>query len=158
MNPHPGSANVIEVERVLGETHHPAFQLMLLVLCGLCLVIDGFDGQAMGYGARSVIGEWHVSKAALGPVFSASLFGMLLGALGLSVLADRIGRRPVLIGATFFFALSMLATPFVATIPALITLPLNTGLGLGCIMPNAMALVGEFSTPAHRVKRMMLVS
>jgi AAHS family 4-hydroxybenzoate transporter-like MFS transporter len=156
--PAAAAANVIEVEQVLGETHHPAFQLMLLALCGLCLVIDGFDAQAMGYVAPSVIGEWHVSKAALGPVFSASLFGMLLGALGLSVLADRIGRRPVLIGATFFFALSMLATPFVATIPALIALRFITGLGLGCIMPNAMALVGEFSTPAHRVMRRMLVS
>ncbi|AXE99422.1 MFS transporter [Paraburkholderia hospita] len=152
------SADVIEVERALADAHRPTFQLMLLVLCGLCLVIDGFDAQAMGYVAPSVIGEWHVSKAALGPVFSASLFGMLLGALGLSVLADRIGRRPVLIGSTFFFALSMLATPFVSTIPALITLRFITGLGLGCIMPNAMALVGEFSTPAHRVKRMMLVS
>ncbi|BCZ78782.1 MFS transporter [Paraburkholderia terrae] len=152
------SADVIEVERALADAHRPTFQLMLLVLCGLCLVIDGFDAQAMGYVAPSVIGEWHVSKAALGPVFSASLFGMLLGALGLSVLADRIGRRPVLIGSTFFFALSMLATPFVSTIPALIALRFITGLGLGCIMPNAMALVGEFSTPAHRVKRMMLVS
>ena len=152
------AANVFEVERVLGETHRPAFQAMLLALCGLCLLIDGFDAQAMGYVAPSVIAEWHVAKTELGPVFSASLFGMLLGALGLSVLADRIGRRPVLIGATFFFALSMLATPFVSTIPALITLRFITGLGLGCIMPNAMALVGEFSTPAHRVKRMMLVS
>ncbi|WP_018431847.1 MFS transporter [Paraburkholderia atlantica] len=152
------AANVIEVERVLAETHRPTFQAMLLALCGLCLLIDGFDAQAMGYVAPSVIAEWHVAKTALGPVFSASLFGMLLGALGLSVLADRIGRRPVLIGATFFFSLSMLATPFVATIPALIALRFITGLGLGCIMPNAMALVGEFSTPAHRVKRMMLVS
>jgi AAHS family 4-hydroxybenzoate transporter-like MFS transporter len=154
----PHATNVLEVEHVLRDTHQPAFQMMLFALCGLCLLIDGFDAQAMGYVAPSVIGEWHVSKAALGPVFSASLFGMLLGALGLSVLADRIGRRPVLIGATFFFALSMLATPFVSTIPALITLRFITGLGLGCIMPNAMALVGEFSTPAHRVKRMMLVS
>ena len=152
------AANVIEVERVLAETHRPTFQAMLLALCGLCLLIDGFDAQAMGYVAPSVIAEWHVAKTALGPVFSASLFGMLLGALGLSVLADRIGRRPVLIGATLFFSLSMLATPFVSTIPALITLRFITGLGLGCIMPNAMALVGEFSTPAHRVKRMMLVS
>ncbi|WP_109482407.1 MFS transporter [Paraburkholderia sp. C35] len=152
------SADVIEVESALANAHRPAFQLMLLVLCALCLVIDGFDAQAMGYVAPSVIGEWQVSKAALGPVFSASLFGMLLGALGLSVLADRIGRRPVLIGSTFFFALAMLATPFASTIPALIALRFITGLGLGCIMPNAMALVGEFSTPAHRVKRMMLVS
>jgi MFS transporter, AAHS family, 4-hydroxybenzoate transporter len=148
----------IDVERALGEAHRPGFQWMLLVLCGLCLVIDGFDAQAMGYVAPAVIADWHVSKAALGPVFSASLFGMLLGALGLSVLADRIGRRPVLIGATLFFGISMIATAFTADLTVLTALRFVTGLGLGCIMPNAMALVGEFSTPQHRVKRMMLVS
>src|ERR1700744_6219438 len=133
--PHAANAanatSVIEVEHLLRETHQPAFQMMLFALCGLCLVIDGFDAQAMGYVAPSVIREWHVSKGALGPVFSASLFGMLLGALGLSVLADRIGRRPVLIGSTLFFALAMLATPLVTTIPALLTLRFITGLGLG---------------------------
>jgi AAHS family 4-hydroxybenzoate transporter-like MFS transporter len=158
MSQQAAQADTIEVERVLGETRHPAFHFMLLAVTGLCLVIDGFDAQAMGYVAPSVIGEWHVSKAALGPVFSASLFGMLLGALGLSVLADRIGRRPVLIGTTLAFAVAMLATPFATSISGLIALRFVTGLGLGCIMPNAMALVGEFSPPAHRVKRMMLVS
>ncbi|WP_250491875.1 MFS transporter [Caballeronia sp. GAWG1-1] len=151
-------ANAVDVESALGHAHRPGFQAMLLVLCGLCLVIDGFDAQAMGYVAPAVIADWHVSKAALGPVFSASLFGMLLGALGLSVLADRIGRRPVLIGSTFFFAFSMIATAFTDSLPVLTALRFVTGLGLGCIMPNAMALVGEFSTAEHRVKRMMLVS
>ena len=158
MSSEPAQADIIEVERVLDGKHHPAFHFMLLALTALALVIDGFDAQAMGYVAPSVIAEWHVSKAALGPVFSASLFGMLLGALGLSVLADRIGRRPVLIGSTLAFAVLMLATPFVTTIPQLMALRFATGLGLGCIMPNAMALVGEFSPQAHRVKRMMLIS
>src|SRR5258708_468943 len=58
----------------------------------------------------------------------------------------------------FFLGFWMLATPFVTTIPALIALRFVTGLGLGCIMPNAMALVGEFSPRSHRVKRMMLIS
>ncbi|SMG01373.1 MFS transporter [Burkholderia singularis] len=154
----PEAARVLEVERVIDGTHHRAFHALLLTLCGLSLVLDGFDAQAMGYVAPSVIAEWGVQKQVLGPVFSASLFGMLIGALGLSVLADRIGRRPVLIGATLFFAATMLATPFAPTIPALIALRFVTGLGLGCIMPNAMALVGECSPAAHRVKRMMIVS
>lgn len=152
------AAATLEVDRVIDDTPRPGFHALLLILCGACLVIDGFDAQAMGYVAPSVIAEWGVAKSALGPVFSASLFGMLIGALGLSVLADRIGRRPVLIGGTLFFALTMLATPFVTTIPALIGLRFVTGLGLGCIMPNAMALVGEFSPAAHRVRRMMFVS
>lgn len=158
MSTAPAQADTLEIERVLDGTHHPAFHFMLLALTALALVIDGFDAQAMGYVAPSVIAEWHVSKAALGPVFSASLFGMLLGALGLSVLADRVGRRPVLIGSTLAFAALMLATPLVTSIPALIAVRFLTGLGLGCIMPNAMALVGEFSPQAHRVKRMMLIS
>ena len=79
MSTRAGFAKVIEVERVPGDTHQPAFQFMLLALCGLCLVIDGCDAQAMRYVAPSVIGEWHGSKAARGPVFSASLSGMLLG-------------------------------------------------------------------------------
>ena len=61
------AAKVIEVERVLAETHRPTFQAMLLALCGLCLLIDGFDAQAMGYVAPSVIAEWHVAKTARQP-------------------------------------------------------------------------------------------
>ena len=64
----------------------------------------------------------------------------------------------MLIGSTLFFAVTMLATPFAGSIPVLMALRFVTGLGLGCIMPNAMALVGEFSPAAHRVKRMMIVS
>lgn len=63
---------------------------------GITVVMDGFDVQAMGYVAPAIIEQWGVDKAALGPVFAAGLFGMLIGSLCLSVLADRIGRRPVL--------------------------------------------------------------
>jgi len=154
----PQPSLLIDVEDALGDVRSPAFQWLLLVLCGLCLVIDGFDAQAMGYVAPSLLAEWKIPRAELGPVFSASLVGMLLGSMCLSVLADRIGRRPVLIGGTLFFAVAMLVTPLTTSIGALIAVRFVTGLGLGCIMPNAMALVGEYAAPAHRVKRMMLVS
>jgi hypothetical protein len=76
MSAQSAPASVIEVERVLGETDHRKFQFMLLALCGLCLVVDGFDAQAMGYVAPSVIGEWRVSKAALGPVQSQAVYAL----------------------------------------------------------------------------------
>jgi len=121
-------------------------------------VMDGFDVQAMGYVAPAIIKERGVSKANLGPVFGAGLFGMLVGSLSLSVLADKIGRRPVLIGATIFFAVCMLATARVTTITELQILRFVAGLGLGAIMPNAMALAGEFSPKRKKVTLMMLVS
>ena len=153
-----GAVPTVNVDQVVEQGRFGAFQFGLLLLCGLCLIIDGFDVQAMGYVAPAIIGDWGVSKASLGPVFGAGLFGMLLGSLVLTPVGDRYGRRPVLIVSTLFFAVCMLATTQVTTLNQLLVLRFITGFGLGSIMPNAMALVGEFSPSSSRVTRMMLVS
>jgi AAHS family 4-hydroxybenzoate transporter-like MFS transporter len=148
----------IHVEKIIEEGRMSPFHVGLLLICGLCLIIDGFDVQAMGYVAPAIIHDWAISKAALGPVFGAGLFGMLVGSLVLTPVADRVGRRPVLIVSTIFFSLCMLATTQVNSIESLLILRFVTGLGLGSIMPNAMALVGEYSPGRSRVTRMMLIS
>ncbi len=132
--------------------------LMIVLLSGLCLIVDGFDVQSMGYVAPSIIQAWHIDKSLLGPVFGAALFGMLFGSLVLSIVADRIGRRPVLIGGMLFFAVFMLITPLANSVDHLLIIRFLAGLALGCIMPNAMSLVGEYSPARSRVMRMMLVS
>lgn len=148
----------IDIPALIDRNQVGGFQLRVLLLCGLCILMDGFDVQAMGYVAPAIIQEWHVSKAALGPVFGAGLLGMLVGSLAFSVLADKIGRRPVLIGATLFFSVCMLVTPWATTLDQLQVLRFITGLGLGAIMPNVMALAGEYSPARKRVTLMMLVS
>ncbi|MBA5688943.1 MFS transporter [Rugamonas apoptosis] len=148
----------IDIPALIDRNQVGGFQLRVLLLCGLCILMDGFDVQAMGYVAPAIIQEWHVSKAALGPVFGAGLLGMLVGSLAFSVLADKIGRRPVLIGATLFFSVCMLVTPWATTLEQLQVLRFITGLGLGAIMPNVMALAGEYSPARKRVTLMMLVS
>lgn len=148
----------IHVEKIIEKGHMSPFQAGLLFLCGLCLIIDGFDVQAMGYVAPEIIRDWGIGKAALGPVFGAGLLGMLVGSLILTPVADRFGRRPVLILSTIFFSVCMLATTQVNSIESLLILRFITGLGLGSIMPNAMALVGEYSPARARVSRMMLIS
>ncbi|MCA0177294.1 MAG: MFS transporter [Proteobacteria bacterium] len=152
------TAQSIDIPFVIDRNKVSASQLWILVMVGITVLMDGFDVQAMGYVAPAIIKDWGVSKAELGPVFGAGLLGMLVGSLTLSVLADKIGRRPVLIWATVFFALCMLATTHVTTIPQLQAIRFITGLGLGAIMPNAMALAGEFSPKSKRVTLMMLVS
>src|SRR4051795_5557760 len=148
----------VDVTALIDRSPIGAYQIRMLLMCGLCLIMDGFDVQAMGYVAPALLAEWSVPRAALGPVFGAGLLGMLVGSLVLSVVADRFGRRPVLIGATLFFAACMLATPQVRSIGELTALRFITGLGLGAIMPNAMALAGEYSPRRVRVTIMMLIS
>jgi AAHS family 4-hydroxybenzoate transporter-like MFS transporter len=150
--------NKVNVEQVIDDSKLGYSQMLIVALCGMCLIMDGFDVQAMGYVAPAVIQEWGILKEVLSPVFGAGLFGMLVGSLTFSTLADKIGRRPVLIGATMFFSLCMLATAFVNSIPQLIAFRFAAGLGLGCIMPNAMALAGEYSPRRTRVSIMMIVS
>lgn len=152
------TAQAIDIPSVIDRNKVSRSQLWILIMVGITVVMDGFDVQSMGYVAPAIIADWGVSKAELGPVFGAGLFGMLVGSLTLSVLADKIGRRPVLIWATVFFALCMLVTVHVTTIPQLQIIRFITGLGLGAIMPNAMALAGEFSPKNKRVTLMMLVS
>src|SRR5207249_3473931 len=148
----------IDIPALIDSNKVSAFQIWLLVVVGFTVVMDGFDVQAMGYVAPAIIQEWHLSKASLGAVFGAGLFGMLVGSLSLSILADKVGRRPVLIGATLFFAACMLVTTRASSLMELQILRFITGLGLGAIMPNAMALAGEYSPKRNRVTLMMLVS
>ena len=152
------AANTIDIAEVIDGNKVSRTQLWVLIMVGITVVMDGFDVQSIGYVAPAIIADWGVSRAELGPVFGAGLFGMLVGSLTLSMLADKLGRRPVLIWATIFFAICMLITAYVNTVFQLQAIRFITGLGLGAIMPNAIALVGEFSPKNKRVTLMMLVS
>lgn len=149
---------VVDVGALIDRNPIGKRQWLILILCGICMVLDGFDVQSIGYVAPAILQDWGIDKAAMGPVFGAGLFGLLIGSLVLSVVADKIGRRPVLIGSTFFFAISMLVTPLASNVWELALIRFITGLGLGAIMPNAMALCGEYSPQRRRVFVMMMIS
>jgi AAHS family 4-hydroxybenzoate transporter-like MFS transporter len=151
----PASINISDL---VDNSRFGAFQMRLLILCSMCLIMDGFDVQAMGYVAPSIIQEWKVPNAQLGPVFSAALVGVLFGSLLLSMVADKIGRRPVLIGATLFFSVMTFLTGRTNSVQELVAIRFIAGLGLGCIMPNSMALVGEYSPRRTRITIMTIVA
>src|ERR1700759_5042325 len=72
-----------------------AMQWRVLGICGLCMVIDGFDVQAMAYAAPALIKAWGTSRSVLGPVFAAGLLGMFAGSLVLAGFSDKVGRPPM---------------------------------------------------------------
>src|SRR5207245_7896155 len=148
------TAAKVNISDVVDNSKLGPFQIRLFALCSLCLIMDGFDVQAMGYVAPAIVQDWNISKAQLGPVFGAGLFGVLLGALLFSMVADKIGRRPVLIWATVFFSIFTLLTAAASSVNQLLALRFITGLGLGCIVPNAMALVSEYSPRRMRITLM----
>jgi AAHS family 4-hydroxybenzoate transporter-like MFS transporter len=136
---------------------HPvgAFQLRVLLVCAAVLFIDGFDTQAIGYVAPALAQEWKLARSALGPVFSAGLLGLMIGALIFGTIADRIGRKRIIVLSSVAFGIGTLLTMFVQDATWLIVLRFLTGLGLGGAMPNAVALTSEFSPHRRRATMVM---
>ena len=146
---------MIDVAGVIDAEPVGRGQVRLLALCAAVLFVDGFDTQAIGYVAPALSREWALPRGALGPVLSASLAGLMLGALILGPLADRVGRRRIIIGSTLVFGLFTLATTLATDTTSLMALRFLTGLGLGGAMPNAIAMTAEHSPHRRRATMVM---
>ena len=153
-----GAVPTLNIAEIVDRSRIGSLQIGLFALCALCLIMDGFDVQAVGYTAPAIIQEWGIPQSALGPVFGAGNFGVLVGSLVFTMLGDKIGRRPVLIGATLFFSLMTIVTAQVANVQQLLLVRFIAGIGLGSIIPNATALIGEYSPKRSRVSLMAMIS
>jgi len=142
--------HVVDVQAFIDGQRFSGYQWLVLVLCFLIVAVDGFDTAAIGYIAPSLVQEWGIDKASLGPVMSAALFGLAGGALFAGPLADRVGRKTVLVLSVFFFGAWSLATAFANSLEALTAMRFLTGLGLGAAMPNAVTLMSEFAPSRRR--------
>jgi AAHS family 4-hydroxybenzoate transporter-like MFS transporter len=137
--------SVIDVSQLVETRPVGAGQWLLIALCMFVVTLDGFNTQIMGYVVPSLIGGWHISPARLGPVISSGLVGLMLGALILGTLGDRIGRKSILLLSTLLFGVFALATGFVTSPSQMLVLRFLTGVGLGGAVPAAIALISEFS-------------
>ena len=140
----------VNVQTLLNEHPFSPFQWVIFALCFFIVLLDGFDTAAIGYIAPSLIKEWGVSKPALAPVLSAALFGLAAGALLAGPLADRLGRKAVLVGSVLIFAVACLASGFAPDLTTLSVLRFVTGVGLGAAMPNAVTLMSEYCPDSRR--------
>src|SRR3954467_5985235 len=149
--------SAIDVAEFIDRQPVGAFQIKLLATCAAVLFLDGFDTQAIGYVAPALAKERGLTKGALGPVFSAGLFGLMIGPLMFGPLADRIGRKKIIILSTLAFGIGSLATAFVQDVNYLLAIRFLTGLGLGGAMPNAVAMTSEFNPRRRRATMVMIM-
>jgi AAHS family 4-hydroxybenzoate transporter-like MFS transporter len=150
-------ARTLDVQEVVNAHPLSRFQKTVIALCFLVVAIDGFDTAAIGFIAPSLKAEWGVTPAELAPLFAAGLFGLMAGAFVFGPLADRIGRRPVLIATTVFFGLMTFASAFAPSVEWLIALRFLTGIGLGGAMPAAITLTAELCPEKRRASLVTLM-
>jgi len=121
------------------------FQLTTILLCGAILLLDGFDTQAMGFLVPPISDELHIPLSAFGPVLSAGLFGLMIGAMVSGPIADRWGRKWPIIVSSIAFGVFSLLTARADTLNELVLFRFLAGLGLGGAMPNVVALSSEYA-------------
>ena len=136
---------VDDFRQTLDSSKAPGFLYVVLGLVALLLVTDGFGTQAMGFVAPVIGKAWALKKGAIAGAITMGLVGVMIGACGVTPLADRIGGRRILIACALAYGLLMAATALVKDLPSLTWMRFFTGVALGGAMPTGIALVSEYS-------------
>jgi MFS transporter, AAHS family, 4-hydroxybenzoate transporter len=141
----------IRASELLDTPRLSRLQYRVFALCALSVFADGYDTQAVSYIAPTLSAAWHLPPGAMGPVFAVTLLGSALGSLFLAPLADRWGRKRIIVHAAWVVGVFTAACSFATTLATLELLRFCAGLGLGAAIPNAIALVTEYAPARRRI-------
>ncbi len=139
-----------DVGKFIDDQRIGATQLLVLVLCAVVMICDGYDVFVMGFVLQPIAADFKVSPAAITPVFVIQNLGLALGTVLIGPFADRFGRRWIMIGSAASFGLLTLAVTRASSVDELIALRFVAGLCFGCLIPNAIAITTEFAPARFR--------
>ncbi len=133
-------------ELIEGKLARP--QIMIAVYLCTLMFLEGYDMQTLSFAAPAILREWGVSRAEFGPILSSHLLGYLAGALLLTFLGDRLGRKNVIIAGCGIFSLFTFCAGLASTPAELAFWRIGAGFGLGGSIPTGIALAAEYM-PKH---------
>lgn len=117
--------------------------VMIVALCFLINMVDGMDVNIMTFLRQALQDDWQVPDSSMGGVFSAGLLGMGLGAMLIAPLADRFGRKLVIMAALALMSAGMIACGYVSSLSGLVMARVVVGLGIGTVLAAMAALASE---------------
>ncbi len=148
----------VDIARLVDERRVTAFNIGLVVLSFLVILFDGYDLTAIAFAVPYILKDWGLTGgAALGPVFSASLFGVLFGSPLLGYVGDRFGRKVAIIASCLIFGIFTLALVKATSLTDLMYMRALAGVGLGGLLPNLIALNGEYAPRRFRATMIIVM-
>lgn len=138
------------VDYIEGREGFSRFQVVAITLCALVNVVDGFDVLAIAFTAPAISTEWSLSPGGLGVVFSAGYLGMALGAFFLGALADKFGRRRMILSCLAVLTVTMGLTSTAGSVAELLSYRFASGLAIGAMLASITAITAEYSPDSKR--------
>lgn len=139
----------VDIGRVLDEGAFTTLQKFVVIMTSVSLILDGFDGQLIGYAIPVLMKEWGITRSAFAPAVAAGLVGMAIGSATAGLFADRFGRRSTLIIAVLLFGAATCSIGLATDVVSIAAFRFIAGLGLGGALPIATTMTAEF-TPARQ--------
>jgi MFS transporter, AAHS family, 4-hydroxybenzoate transporter len=152
---HPAGA--VSVTRLIDEGRLTSFQIGTIVCCALVSMFDGIDTQSIGVAAPFIADTLGIKIASFGPIFSSALVGATIGAASFGPLADRLGRKTLLLVAVVLIGVFTILTALADSVGMLMLCRLMAGLGLGGATPCYIALTSEYAPARSRATLVTLM-
>lgn len=135
----------LDIRQLLDDRPVSGLQMRVFLLCFLVALLDGFDTQAIAYTGPAIAKAFGMSPGDMTYIFISGTLGMALGAMGLGMIGDRIGRRVAILGSIVLFGVFSLAIAFAQSPAQIVALRFLTGLGMGGATPVLLAMAAEYS-------------
>lgn len=137
--------NTIPIDKVVNEATIAPFHRLVFLLCAVLMIVDGYDMISYGSVVARLMLEWELSSVQAGWLGSVALFGMIIGGMFIAPLADKFGRRPVMLACLAASAAASLGCALSTGFVSLAIFRTLVGISLGAMVPNFIALVGEYA-------------
>ncbi len=152
------STTSLNVNDLLNQAKFSKFHLSVVFWCTLINICDGYDLVIYGVVLPRLMEQWSLTSVQAGMLASTAMCGMLVGALSCGILADKFGRKRVLLLCVFFLSTFTLLGSFASTPTEFAILRFLAGLGIGGAMPNVVALTSEYSPKKSRITMVSIMS
>lgn len=140
----------VDIKTAVEEKKMNGYQWFIVGLLAVLYLIDGLDFMIMSYVANSVAADMSLNATQVGVLISTGLIGMTVGSIFISPLADKIGRRNLILGGLVVCAATMFASSVAQNMNELLIYRFISGLGLGAISTGCMVLASEFSSKINK--------
>jgi AAHS family 4-hydroxybenzoate transporter-like MFS transporter len=151
------SASAVDTDALINASRVGRMQILVAILGGCALLVEGFDTSVIGYIAPQITRLWHVPPSTLGTILTADMVGLLVGYLLVSPLSARFGHKRMVVFSTAAFGALTFLTITSTNVAMLIGFRFLTGIGVGGAMPSAVALTSEYFPERRRSTSVTLI-